>query len=204
MSPPLAILDHAQVLREMMIVYESSLLGNEDEEELQAGFRDILDKMVDPALELTLTQADEKKRQRPAWDKAVFVLNTLAYLQSVLEPYAFTTEKQGVVQGLVDAKVLQLIEEHVSTSPWASMAQQGSPAKHSNQSVPRRAQGCRARRGSGSVRGPPPQRKCLRGIPHKSVRTDGTLSRSTRNPCRMYQRPSRQRCKGRCTDSQSG
>ncbi|KAL1944792.1 hypothetical protein VTO73DRAFT_3222 [Trametes versicolor] len=111
-SPPLAILDHAQVLREMMIVYESSLLGNEDEEELQAGFRDILDKMVDPALELTLTQADEKKRQRPAWDKAVFVLNTLAYLQSVLEPYAFTTEKQGVVQGLADAKVLQLIEEH--------------------------------------------------------------------------------------------
>lgn len=110
----MAILDHAQVLREMMIVYESSLLGNEDEEELQAGFRDILDKMVDPALELTLTQADEKKRQRPAWDKAVFVLNTLAYLQSVLEPYAFTTEKQGVVQGLADAKVLQLIEEHVS------------------------------------------------------------------------------------------
>lgn len=116
----MAILDHAQVLREMMIVYESSLLGNEDEEELQAGFRDILDKMVDPALELTLTQADEKKRQRPAWDKAVFVLNTLAYLQSVLEPYAFTTEKQGVVQGLADAKVLQLIEEHVSSCQWRS------------------------------------------------------------------------------------
>ncbi|OSD08476.1 oligomeric complex COG6 [Trametes coccinea BRFM310] len=111
-SPPLAIMDHAQVLREMMVVYESSLLGNEQEEELQAGFRDILDKMVDPALEMTLTQAEEKKKQRPVWDKAVFVLNTLAYLQSVLEPYAFTTEKRGVIQGLVDAKVLQLIEEH--------------------------------------------------------------------------------------------
>ncbi|KAI0636596.1 oligomeric complex COG6 [Trametes polyzona] len=111
-SPPLAILDHAQVLREMMLVYESSLLGDEKEEELQAGFRDILDKMVDPALEMMLTQAEEKKRQRPNWDKAVFVLNTLAYLQSVLEPFAFTTEKRGVVQGLVDAKVLQLIEEH--------------------------------------------------------------------------------------------
>ncbi|KAH9901432.1 oligomeric complex COG6 [Cubamyces lactineus] len=111
-SPPLAILDHAQVLREMMIVYESSLLGDEQDEELQAGFRDILDKMVDPALEMTLTQAEEKKRQRPGWDKAVFVLNTLAYLQGVLEPFAFTTEKRGVVQGLMDAKVLQLIEEH--------------------------------------------------------------------------------------------
>ncbi|KAI8989800.1 oligomeric complex COG6 [Trametes punicea] len=111
-SPPLAIVDHAQVLREMMAVYESSLLGDEQEEELQAGFRDILDKMVDPALEMTLTQAEEKKRQRPGWDKAVFVLNTLAYVQGVLEPFAFTTEKRGVVQGLVDAKVLQLIEEH--------------------------------------------------------------------------------------------
>ena len=113
-SPPLAILDHAQVLREMMVVYESSLLGDEQDEELQAGFRDILDKMVDPALEMTLTQAEEKKRQRPGWDKAVFVLNTLAYLQGVLEPFSFTTEKRGVVQGLMDAKVLQLIEEHVS------------------------------------------------------------------------------------------
>ncbi|KAI0672834.1 oligomeric complex COG6 [Trametes maxima] len=111
-SPPLAILDHAQVLREMMIVYEGSLLGDEGEEELQAGFRDILDKMIDPALEMALTQADEKKRQRPAWDKAAFVLNTLAYLQGVLEPFAFTTEKRGVLQGLMEAKVLQLIEEH--------------------------------------------------------------------------------------------
>lgn len=168
MSPPLAIMDHAQVLREMMVVYESSLLGNEQEEELQAGFRDILDKMVDPALEMTLTQAEEKKKQRPAWDKAVFVLNTLAYLQSVLEPYAFTTEKRGVIQGLVDAKVLQLIEEHVSV---VSLSR---PAGHDNmdvfadeafvywvwaRSVPRSA----GRRGSGGggrgVRGPGPERE---------------------------------------------
>ncbi|KAM5532325.1 hypothetical protein V8D89_014004 [Ganoderma adspersum] len=111
-SPPLAILDHAQVLREMMVVYDSSLLGDENEEELQAGFRDILDKMVDPALEMCLTGANDKQRQRLGWDKAVFILNTLAYLQTVLEPFAFTVEKRGVVQGLVDAKVLQLIEEH--------------------------------------------------------------------------------------------
>lgn len=96
-----------------MVVYDSSLLGDENEEELQAGFRDILDKMVDPALEMCLTGANDKKRQRPAWDMAVFVLNTLAYLQSVLEPFTFTVEKRGFVQGLVDAKVLQLIEEHV-------------------------------------------------------------------------------------------
>ena len=98
----------------MMVVYDSSLLGDENEEELQAGFRDILDKMVDPAMEMCLTGAEEKKRQRPAWDKAIFVLNTLAYLQGVLEPFAFTVEKREMVEGLVEGKVLQLIEEHVS------------------------------------------------------------------------------------------
>ena len=56
----------------------------------------------------------EVQRVSAFGDKAVFVLNTLAYLQGVLDPFAFTVEKRGVVQGLVDAKVLQLIEEHVS------------------------------------------------------------------------------------------
>ncbi|KAH9952062.1 oligomeric complex COG6 [Amylocystis lapponica] len=111
-SPPLAILDHAQVLREIMVVYDSSALGNESPEELRAGFSDILDRMVDPALEMCVAAADKKSRLRPQWDKLVFVLNTLSYLQSVLEPFAFTSEKQGVIQALVEGKVTQLTEEH--------------------------------------------------------------------------------------------
>ncbi|KZT09589.1 oligomeric complex COG6 [Laetiporus sulphureus 93-53] len=111
-SPPLVILDHAQVLREVMLVYDSSLLGDETEEQLHAGFRDILDKMVDPAIETCLTSAEKKQKLQPEWDKTVFVLNTLTYLQSVIEPFAFTFQKQGVIQGLVEAKVLQLTEEH--------------------------------------------------------------------------------------------
>ncbi|KAF9819733.1 hypothetical protein IEO21_01824 [Rhodonia placenta] len=111
-SPPLSILDLAQVLREIMVVYESSLVGNESDEELYAGFRDILDKMVDPAIETCVTRSADKKKLRPDWDQSVFMLNTLAYLQSVIEPFAFTAEKQGVIQGLVEAKVLQLTEEH--------------------------------------------------------------------------------------------
>lgn len=112
-SPPLIILDHAQVLREIMIVYDSSLLGDETEEQLAAGFRDILDKMVDPAIETCLTSSEEKRKHRPTWDKSAFILNTLSYVQGVLEPYRFTAEKQGVIQGLIDTKVLQLTEEHV-------------------------------------------------------------------------------------------
>lgn len=114
-SPPLIILDHAQVLREIMIVYDSSLVGDETEEQLATGFGDILDKMVDPAIETCVTSSEEKRKHRPTWDKSVFVLNTLAYLQGVIEPYRFTAEKQGVIQGLIETKVLQLTEEHVGT-----------------------------------------------------------------------------------------
>ncbi|CCL99987.1 uncharacterized protein FIBRA_02012 [Fibroporia radiculosa] len=111
-SPPLLILDHTQVLREIMVVYESSLLGDETQEQILSGFRDILDRMMDPVIEMCLTGSEQKKGMRPEWDRAVFVLNTLGYLQSVMEPFAFTVEKQDVIQGLVEAKVLQLTEEH--------------------------------------------------------------------------------------------
>lgn len=113
-SPPLVILDHAQVLREIMVVFQSSLLGTESEEELTSVFREILDKMMDPAIEMCITAAGDKQLSRPKWDKSVFVLNTLAYLQSVIEPFSFTAEKQGVIQALIETKVLQLTEEHVS------------------------------------------------------------------------------------------
>ncbi|KAI0929236.1 hypothetical protein AcW1_006229 [Taiwanofungus camphoratus] len=111
-SPPLVILDHAQVLREIMVVFQSSLLGTESEEELTSVFREILDKMMDPAIEMCITAAGDKQLSRPKWDKSVFVLNTLAYLQSVIEPFSFTAEKQGVIQALIETKVLQLTEEH--------------------------------------------------------------------------------------------
>lgn len=81
LNPPLAILDHAQVLREIMTVYQSSLLGDEDNAEQVAGFEKILDIMVDPAVEMCASTSEEKKRVRPRWDQAVYILNCLSYLQ---------------------------------------------------------------------------------------------------------------------------
>jgi hypothetical protein len=75
------ILDHAQVLREILAVYESSLSGEESPEERDGGFRRILDVMVNPAVETCGAAAEEKKRLRIGWDKEVFVLNCLTYLQ---------------------------------------------------------------------------------------------------------------------------
>lgn len=96
-----------------MIVYQSSLLEDEDAEAQAAGFRDIVDKMIDPAVEMCMVSSEGKSHLRPGWDRSVFILNTLAYLQSALEPFSFTAEKQGVLQALVETRVLQITEEHV-------------------------------------------------------------------------------------------
>src|SRR6266550_4709750 len=138
LSPSLAILDHCQILREIMVVYQSSLLGDEDETTRVSGFRKELDIMVDPVLETIVAMSEDKKRLRPKWDQPVYVLNSLTYLQvaslarlsnnclltrsqTVLEPYQFTSEKREVIQGVVDGRVAFLINDHVRTSIFFSI-----------------------------------------------------------------------------------
>jgi conserved oligomeric Golgi complex subunit 6 len=87
-TPPQAILDHAQILREILSVYASALgdsasihqdLSSEPMDE--AGFEHILNVMVEPALQMCDAAAEEKKRVRGRWDREVFSLNCLTYLQ---------------------------------------------------------------------------------------------------------------------------
>ncbi|KII95365.1 hypothetical protein PLICRDRAFT_34211 [Plicaturopsis crispa FD-325 SS-3] len=111
-TPPSVILEQAQILREIMTVYESSLLGDEDPEERDAGFKRILDVLVDPTVDMIIASSEEKRRLRPAWDKAVFVLNCLSYLEGVLEAFSFTGEKRKKVQDIIEERVQDLIEDH--------------------------------------------------------------------------------------------
>ncbi|KAF4576413.1 Golgi transport complex subunit 6 [Pleurotus pulmonarius] len=112
LTPPLSILDHAQILREIMNVYQSSLIGNEADEEEKAGFERIADVMIDPAVETCVKAGKEKQRLRPSWDQPIFVLNCLTHLQSVLEACSFTMKKQAWLQAIIDDHVSQLTEEH--------------------------------------------------------------------------------------------
>jgi hypothetical protein len=82
-TPPLAILDHAQILREITTVYQSSVLDDDDTEERESRFEHVLDVMVDPAMDMCFHAGEEKQRLRPSWDKDIFVLNCLTYLQVV-------------------------------------------------------------------------------------------------------------------------
>ena len=80
-TPPLAIQDHGQVLREIMVVYESSLLEDETPERQASGAKQTIDSMVDPAIEMCLTTSEQKHKLRQKWDHRVFVLNCLTYIK---------------------------------------------------------------------------------------------------------------------------
>ncbi|KDR69275.1 hypothetical protein GALMADRAFT_256106 [Galerina marginata CBS 339.88] len=112
LTPPLAVLDHAQILREVMTVYQSSLLGDEREDEINSGFHQVLDIMVDPVVTMCVSNGEQKKKSRARWDEAVFVLNCLCYLQDVLGAFDFTVKKQSELQVIVDQRIALLTEEH--------------------------------------------------------------------------------------------
>ncbi|KAJ3994990.1 oligomeric complex COG6 [Lentinula boryana] len=125
LTPPIPILDHVQILREIMAVYQSYLGDDDqvmkDEEDNKknptsnisnVGFVRIGDIMVQPAVDMCLNAAEVKKRLRPDWDRDVFVLNCLSYLLSVLEPFEFTKSQRGLIQERINSKVEELTEEH--------------------------------------------------------------------------------------------
>ena len=64
-----------------MSVYQSSLLGDEDEQERTTGFQKVLDVIMDLLVESCIAKAEEKKRARAKWDRAVYVLNCLCFVQ---------------------------------------------------------------------------------------------------------------------------
>lgn len=52
------------------------------------------------------------------WDRPVFVLNCLTYLADTLAPHACAARKRAELDGAVEARVLELIEDHVR---WISL-----------------------------------------------------------------------------------
>ena len=118
-----------------MTVYQSYLIDGVNESEPQAGFSQVLDIMIDPVVEMCVAASEKKRRLRPKWDQAVFMLNCLSYLlvssiwtnaqftikfkhlwcQTVLEPFSFTVAKQEVIRSALDERIAALIDDHVCT-----------------------------------------------------------------------------------------
>ncbi|KAG8918014.1 Golgi transport complex subunit 6, partial [Tulasnella sp. 408] len=111
LSPPLALRDSSQVLREIMAVYDSSLLGDEDPTEREAAFAQILEAAVDPAMEMC-KRMSELREGMPTWDKALFLVNCTTYMQNMLQAYSFTSAHVALLQKEVDRNIRTLVTEH--------------------------------------------------------------------------------------------
>jgi hypothetical protein len=71
-------------LRELMLVYETSLIGDEDETQKIGDFRRILSVSVDPIVEACHRMADlnsSKDASKDDWANHVFLLNCFSYIQ---------------------------------------------------------------------------------------------------------------------------
>jgi hypothetical protein len=137
LTPPQALLTHAQDLRAILALHtaeseaEAVTDGDGDgdgemgaAEDDSATIERALDALVDPAVRMCVAAAGEKdaalRRQAapaPAWDRPVFVLNCLTYLVDTLAPYPCAARKRAELDSAVEARVLELIEEHVRFPP---------------------------------------------------------------------------------------
>jgi len=73
------------ILREIMQVYDSSLLEDETPEQRVAGFKDVLEGTIEPMLNMCSTMGNMIKpragQDSNAWDRATFMINCLVYIE---------------------------------------------------------------------------------------------------------------------------
>ncbi|KAI0253558.1 oligomeric Golgi complex subunit 6 [Lactifluus subvellereus] len=119
LTPPQALLTHAQDLRAILALHTAEVDGDDDDAAGGGGgggdgatIERALDALVDPAVRMCVGAAEEKDAVLPAWDRPVFVLNCLTYLADTLAQHACAARKRAELDGAVEARVRELIEEH--------------------------------------------------------------------------------------------
>ncbi|CAE6537103.1 unnamed protein product [Rhizoctonia solani] len=116
LAAPVSLRDAAQVLKEIMAVYDSSLLRDEHQggvalSDGMQNFDATLAAMVDPMLEMCRRMAALRERGGK-WETAIFMINCLTYLQGALQGFSFTSTRAAELDQLIDEHQSILIEEH--------------------------------------------------------------------------------------------
>ncbi|KAG8970571.1 Golgi transport complex subunit 6 [Tulasnella sp. 419] len=111
LAAPLALRDQIHVLREIMGVYESSLMGENDPAEREREFSQILEAAIDPAMEMC-NKMCELKKDLTSWNRAIFLINCYVFVQNALQAYSFTGQYVEQLQKEVDKNVRILTTEH--------------------------------------------------------------------------------------------
>ena len=132
LSPPLALRDSTQILREIISVYDRSLVDESDRVN-DEDFAKMLEKAVDPAVEMCEKMADMRKGSGGDWERDIFLINCLGYLQvgfapdmrcgrvicaemlqHTLEIYPFTQTRVRLLEEQIQRHVESMTYEHVS------------------------------------------------------------------------------------------
>lgn len=132
LTPPLALRDATHLLQEIIGVYTSSLVDAQDRAD---DFETVLDKSLSPALEMCERMGE--MRTSDAWDRDVFMINCIGYLQvslwrglsgerrshtqlmveNSLEEYPHTEERMAQLGERIGKHVESMTFEHVSRPP---------------------------------------------------------------------------------------
>jgi hypothetical protein len=128
LTPPQQFLTHAQDLRAILSLHtaeaDDTYSSDPENESESATIERALDALVDPAVRMCVHAAEEKKHATAAgagWDRPVFVLNCLTYLEDTLAPHACAARKREALHVEVETRVRELITEHVtSPPPWST------------------------------------------------------------------------------------
>ena len=122
LTPPLALRDACQILREIIAVYETSLVDPADRA-TDTEFSTLLEKAVDPLVEMCERMA-ELRKGATNWDKSIFLINCFGYLQHTLASVPFTTGRVDILEEKIQKHVESMTFEHVSAvlCMWSSCA----------------------------------------------------------------------------------
>ncbi|WWC86032.1 uncharacterized protein L201_000903 [Kwoniella dendrophila CBS 6074] len=114
LSPPLALRDFSLILRELLSVYSTSLV-DPSERESDEDLAKLLDKSIDPCVEMCERMAEMRKSTVTAggdWEKDLFMVNCLGYLQHTLEVYDFTSRRVAMLEEKIKDHVESMTFEH--------------------------------------------------------------------------------------------
>jgi conserved oligomeric Golgi complex subunit 6 len=132
LSAPHLLRDHLTILREIMLVYQTSLV---DEQDKESNFEPVLKTGLDPALNMcermsAMKDIGGREAGKRLNTGVTFMTNCYIYIlvssfrtasrsflilkQSVLEPFDFAALRCKQISDLIQSRVLILIEEQVS------------------------------------------------------------------------------------------
>ncbi|WVW82047.1 hypothetical protein I302_104052 [Kwoniella bestiolae CBS 10118] len=117
LSPPLALRDFCLILRELLAVYSTSLV-DPSERESDSDLAKLLDKSIDPCVEMCERMAEMRRSTVGGgsaggdWEKDLFMVNCLGYLQHTLEVYDFTSRLVAMLEENIRGHVESMTFEH--------------------------------------------------------------------------------------------